>query len=99
MAAARRADGLSCAEGGGPRIPLHSPEVSHSEEEHLGVGAASLEIMWDELPITDQMKKKRQTTTEHPSYMEVEETQEEDWESREDEESRSSGEAPGDPSL
>ena len=50
---------------------LHAAQkLAAAEEERLGVDAATLAIVEDELPIAERMKKKRRrTTTEHPTML------------------------------
>ena len=69
--------------------------LAPAEEERLGVDAATLAIVEDKPPITKQIKKKRRwKSTDHPSYMEEEETQEKDWECGKDKEFKSNRAAP-----
>ena len=61
--------------GEDPESLRTAQKLAAAEEECLGVDAATLEIVEDELPIAERMKKKRrQMTTGHPSYAEEEDT-------------------------
>ena len=71
-----------------PKFLCTAQVLVTAKEECLGVDAAMLTIVEDELPIAKYMKKKRwRTTAYYPSYIyllgveEEETTQEEDWES------------------
>ena len=59
--------------GEDPESLQTAQKLAAAEEERLGVDAATLVIMEDELPIAERMKKKRRMTTVCPNYAEKEE--------------------------
>ena len=55
-----------------PKSLSTAQKLAAVEEERLGVDAATLAIMEDELPIAKRIKKRRQMTTERLNYTEEE---------------------------